>query len=58
MTEETEDESVVKLRRCDLNSVLCVLSLGNKGAVDASWNTIKLFEKNVKGCRKNGWHKN
>lgn len=48
MMEQKDDESIICLRRCDLHSVLTVLSLGNKGAVDASWQTLELLQKKMK----------
>ena len=48
--EKKNDESLITLRRCDLNGILMLLSLNNKSAIEASWMDLELMKlKSKKG---------
>lgn len=42
-----DDYNSITVRKCDIYSILMMISLGNKGAVEAAIQQLMLFEKNV-----------
>jgi len=44
LMEPKDDESTITLRRCDLNGVMSMLTLGNYKAVDSAWVCLKKME--------------
>ena len=49
--EKKNDESLITLRRCDLNGILMLLSLNNKSAIEASWMDLELMKLKSKKAK-------
>jgi len=44
--ENKDNTDPIRIRRCDLNSIFAMLSLGNKSAVDSAWDSVETLIKN------------
>ncbi len=38
-----DDVSIISIRKCDLNSVLSMMSLGNEKLMESAWKSIEDF---------------
>ena len=45
MMENKNNMEKISIRRCDLNAVLSMISLGNQGVIKEAWNAIEVYIK-------------
>ena len=46
--ENKDNEEIIEVRRCDLNLIFALLSLGNNKTVELAWNSVECMIKNIK----------
>lgn len=45
--ENKDNTEIIKIRRCDLHSVLMIMAMGDERCVNSVWDSIELMTKNV-----------
>ena len=46
--ENKDNEEIIEIRRCDLNLIFALLSLGNNKMIESAWNGVECMIKNTR----------